>query len=150
MRAFLINPGTTTALAAIFGSLAGALGSTLSTWVMQRHQDRRDLLTRNIVHREELYSDFITECAGLIVDAQENSTGNSTNLIPAYALLSRMRLSSSPHVLTTAEEVIKAILGHYAQPNMTSEEIRSRVARGEDPLRRFSDICRNELDSMQK
>ena len=34
--------GAITALAAIFGSLVGALGSSTSTWIIQRHQDRRD------------------------------------------------------------------------------------------------------------
>jgi hypothetical protein len=41
--------GAITALAAIFGSLVGALGSSTSTWIIQRHQDRRDLLARKIV-----------------------------------------------------------------------------------------------------
>ena len=43
-------------------------------------------------------------------------------LIPVYALLSRIRLSSSQRVLESAEKVI----------------------------REFGDVCRIELDSMQK
>ena len=77
MRLLAISP----ALAAIFGSMTGALGSSLSTWITQRHADRRDLLARRIFHREQLYSDFIT-----------------------YALLSRVRLSASREVLTSAED----------------------------------------------
>jgi hypothetical protein len=60
-----MSPGSITALAAIFGSLVGALGSSISTWITQRHQDRRDLLARKVFHREQLYSDFITESARL-------------------------------------------------------------------------------------
>jgi hypothetical protein len=57
-----MSPGTITALAAIFGSLVGALGSSVSTWVTQRHQDRRDLLAREIflknAHLSVMYPDF--------------------------------------------------------------------------------------------
>jgi len=139
---------TTAALAAIFGSLVGALGSSISTWITQRHQDRRDLVARKIFRREELYSDFITESARLLVDALEHNETEPKNLIPAYALLSRMRLSSSPGVLTTAEHVVREIVETYAKPNLTPEEIEFRAANGAGPLRAFSDVCRVELDSM--
>jgi hypothetical protein len=36
------------ALAAIFGSLAGALTSSVSTWIRQRHEDRLDILAKRI------------------------------------------------------------------------------------------------------
>lgn len=144
-----MNPGSITALAAILGSLVGALGSNFSTWLTQRHQDRRDLLARKVFHREQLYSDFITESARVLVDALEHNEGDPKNLIPAYALLSRIRLSSSPEVLAAAEEVVREVIGTYAKPNLTPEEIQFRATSGDDPLRRFSDICRVELDSMQ-
>ena len=54
-----------------------------------------------------LYSDFITESARLLVDALEYNTSDPQKLIPAYALLIRIRLSSSSSVLAKAEEVIK-------------------------------------------
>jgi hypothetical protein len=47
-------------LAAIAGSLVGAFGSTVATWISARHQDRRDILGKQIARREELYSDFIS------------------------------------------------------------------------------------------
>jgi hypothetical protein len=144
-----MSPGTITALAALFGSLVGALGSSLSTWITQRHQDRRELLAKKIFHREGLYSDFISESARLLIDALEHDVGDPKSLIPAYALLSRIRLSSSPDVLATAEDVVRGIIGTYAKPNLTPEQIRSRATNGEDPLRKFSDICRAELEFMQ-
>src|SRR5712671_7998150 len=109
-------PGTTTALAAIFGSLVGALGSSVSTWIIQRHQDRRELVAKKIFHREQLYSDFISESAHELLDAMGHNMSDPKNLIPAYALLSRIRLSSSPDVLAAAEEVVKKIIGTYAKP----------------------------------
>jgi hypothetical protein len=145
-----MTPGTTTALAAILGSLVGAFSSIAGTFITQRHQDRRELLSKRIYHREQLYSDFITESARLLIDALEHSAGEARNPIPSYALLSRIRLSSSPDVLAAAEEVVRDVIGTYAKPNLTSEEIRIRATNGEDPLRRFSDTCRDELESMQK
>jgi hypothetical protein len=60
-----------------------------------------------------------------------------------------MRLSSSTDVLASAERVIQYIITAYSEPNLTPEEIQSRVAKREDPLREFSNICRAELEAMQ-
>jgi len=144
-----MSSGTVTAIAAILGSLVGALGTSISTWIIQRHQDRRELLAKKIYHREQLYSDFISESARILVDAMEHNVSDPKNLIPTYALLSRIRLSSSPSVLATAEDAVRNIVAAYALPNLTPEEIEARATDGKDPLRHFSDICRDELDSMQ-
>lgn len=145
-----MNSGLIAGLAAVSGSIVGALGSVVGTWITTRHQDLRDLLAKKIVRREALYSDFITESARLLVDALEHNTSDPQKLIPAYALLSRIRLSSSSSVLAKAEEVIKTIMTTYPQPNLTAEQIHFRAVNGEDPLRQFSNTCRGELESMQK
>ena len=41
-----MNSGMIAASAAIFGSIVGALGSVVGTWITQRHQDMRDLLAK--------------------------------------------------------------------------------------------------------
>ena len=145
-----MNPATITALAAIFGSLVGALSSSIGTWIIQRHQDRRELVAKKIFHREQLYSDFISETARIVVDALEHNLVDPKNLIPTYALLSRVRLSSSPEVLATAEKLVIDIVGTYAKPNLTPEQIQSVASNGDDPLKQFSEVCRAELESMQK
>jgi hypothetical protein len=145
-----MNSGLIAGLAAVSGSIVGALGSVVGTWITTRHQDLRDLLAKKIVRREALYSDFITESARLLVDALEHDTSDPQKLIPAYGLLSRIRLSSSSSVLAEADEVIKTILNTYQQPNLTAEQIEFRAMNGEDPLRQFSNTCRTELESMQK
>ena len=146
------NSATVSALAAIFGSLAGALGSATSAWIAQRHQDRRELLVKRASHREKLYSDFISESARLMADAAQHTFQDPSRLIPTYALLSRIRLSSSTKVVDSAERVIKAILDSYSKPNLTPEEIESKAGKGtgrdDDPLRDFSDICRCDLESL--
>jgi hypothetical protein len=145
-----MNSGLIAGLAAVSGSIVGAFGSVVGSWITTRHQDLRDLLAKQMVRREALYSDFIAESARLLVDALEFNTSDPQKLIPAYALLSRIRLSSSSSVLAEAEEVIKTILNTYPQPNLTAEQIEFRAVNGEDPLRQFSNTCRGELESMQK
>ncbi len=130
--------------------MVGAMGSLVGSWITQRHQDRRDLLAKNIAHREALYSDFITESARLLVDALEHNFHDPKNLIPSYALVGRIRLGSSRQVLLAAEEVVRLIIDTYTKPNLTAEQIQSAAMSGEDPLRDFSDTCRAELESLQR
>jgi hypothetical protein len=69
---------------------------------------------------------------------------------PTYAVLSRIRVSSATDVLASAERVVDQIITTYSEPNLTPEEIRSRAAKRDDPLRDFSSICRCELESLWK
>jgi len=105
-----MNAAIAAPLAAIAGSLVGALGSSVATWIAARHQDRRDLLGKQIMRREALYSDFISESVRLLVDAMQHNTNDLQKLLPIYALISRIRLSSSQHVLREAEQVINIIV----------------------------------------
>jgi hypothetical protein len=84
-----------------------------------------------------------------MADALQHSFHDPNKLIPSYALLSRIRLSSSADVLLSAEQVIQQIITTYSEPNLTVEEIQSRAKKHEDPLREFSNICRAELETMQ-
>jgi len=145
-----MNSGLIAACAAIAGSFVGALGSVVGTWITQRHQDRRDLVAKTIIRREALYSDFIEETARMLIDALEHNISDPEKFIPAYALLSRIRLSSSSKVLETAEGLVRTIFTTYPLQNLTAEQIQSRAVNGDDPLREFSDTCRMELDSLQK
>jgi hypothetical protein len=128
------SPGALGPIAAVSGSLVGALGSFASTCIAQRHQSRRDFLAKKTVYRETLYSDFITESARILVDACEHNVSDPKNLIPVYALLSCVRLASSPPVLKAAEEIVRLIVDTYPQPNLTAEQIQSTALSGEDPL----------------
>ena len=79
------NSATISALAAIFGSLAGALGSAISAWIAQRHQDRRELLVKRTSHREQLYSDFITESAKVMADAAQHTFQDPSRGLARFA-----------------------------------------------------------------
>jgi hypothetical protein len=143
-----MSPTTITALAAIFGSLSGGLVSGVSTWIAQRYQSRHDLLARKIMLREQLYSDFISESTRALADAMQHNLKDASALIPTYALLSRIRLSSSVAVVASADKVLKNIVNTYAEPNLSPEEIRARAISGDDPLREFSQVCRRDLEAM--
>jgi len=146
----LMQPVTTNpAVAALFGSLVGALGSSASTWITQRHADRRDLFARMIFYRVQLYSEFITESTRVLVDALENNFKDPNKLIPAYAMLSRIRLTSSKEVFASAEGLVRDIVKRYSEPNLTPEQIRTRALNGNDPLKHFGETCRAEIDSMR-
>src|SRR5262249_9080619 len=129
-----MNSVMITALAAIAGSLVGALGSAIGTWITARHQDRRDLLGKQIARREALYSDFIGESGRLLVDAMQHNVSDVQKLLPVYALLSRIRLTSSKAVLQEAEKVIETIVSTYPQPNLTVEQIESKAVNGQDSV----------------
>lgn len=137
-------------LAAIGGSIVGALGSNLATWIAARHQDRRDMLGMQIVRRETLYSDFIGVSVRLLADAMQHNSSDLQKLLPIYAMISRIRLSSSNEVLHEAEQVVIHIVNTYPQPNLTTEQIESRALSSVNPLRQFSETCRAELDSLER
>jgi hypothetical protein len=144
-----LDPITVSALAAISGSFAGVFSSTLSAWITQKHRDRRDTLAKRIAHREQLYSDFISESARAMVDAMQHKFEDPAKLTPVYALINRIRLSSPMKVVESAEQVAKTILATYSAPNLTAEEIQSGAAKRDDPLRQFGNICRRELESLR-
>jgi hypothetical protein len=102
-----------------------------------------------VFHREQLYSDFISESARAMVDAMQHTLEDLSRLTPVYALISRIRLSSPTKVVESAERVAKTILSTYSATNLTTEEIQSGVGKRDDPLREFSNICRRELESLR-
>jgi len=65
-----LGPDSISALAATFGSITSALASSVSTWITQRHQNRRDILAKRIFYLEQLYPDFISENAHALADAK--------------------------------------------------------------------------------
>jgi hypothetical protein len=143
------NPATVSALASLFGSPVGGFSSTLSAWIAQRNHERKDLLAKTISHREQLYSDFISESARAMADALQHEFEDPSSLTTVYALIGRIRLSSPRNVVEGAETVAKTILQTYSKSNLTPEVIPARAVKGDDPLRQFSSICRRELESLK-
>ena len=141
-------PATIPTLSAIGGSIIGALSSMLSTWLAQRHRERRELVAQKTAQLEQLYSDFINESARLLVDAVQHSLEDPSTLVPIYALISRIRLRSSTEVIGSGERLIATILKVYIEPNLTPAEIPSAASEHNDYLQEFSNVCRRELESI--
>ena len=119
------------ALSAIGGSLIGALSSVMSTWMVQRHRERREIVAQKTAHLEQLYSDFINESARLLIDAVQHSLEEPGTLVPIYALVSRIRLRSSTDVIASGERLIATILKVYFEPNLTPDRHSSRRPLGD-------------------
>jgi metal-responsive CopG/Arc/MetJ family transcriptional regulator len=140
-----------TALAAIAGSIVGGLASFLTTYFTQRHQAHRDLLSREAAHREELYSQFIKEAANVYVDSLDKTLESPASLVGVYSLVSRIRLVSNDTVLAAAEKVVDVIVESYHRPPTTFDTMVTMVREGKfDPLREFTEACREERKAMLK
>ena len=145
-----MDPAIVSALAAVLGSLAGGSATVAAGWVTQRTQGRRELVQADIRDREQLYSEFIGECARVLIDALYHSFEEPQKLGKAYELLNRIRLLASDAVLAEAERVVRRMAEQYFQPNLSPEEMRALVrAEGSDPMRPFGEACRAELKAMR-
>ena len=146
-----MEPAAITALAAIAGSIVGGLASFLTTFFTQRNQAHRDLLSRDAVHREELYSQFIKEAANLYVDSLDKTLENPVSLVGMYSLVGRIRLVSSDTVLAAAEKCADGIVDSYRRPPATFEDVYKGFRESHvDPLLEFTKACREERKSMLK
>lgn len=134
------------ALAVLAGSSVGALGPVLSNYVLQRSQTQHDLLNRQITQRETLYSEFIKEASRIYAKSLTTHLGGFEDLVALYALVSRIRLLASEPVLVAAEGLVRRVVLHYGEADLTLEQVRvSALSAETDPLAGFSVACRNEL-----
>ncbi|MEA2660269.1 MAG: hypothetical protein QOF64_3121 [Candidatus Binatota bacterium] len=140
-----------TALAAVSGSIVGGLASFATTYFTQRNQAHRDFLSRDVAHREELYSQFIKEAANLYADSLDKTLENPAAVIGMYSLIGRMRLNAGDKVLLAAEKVADSIIDSYNRPPRKFEDL-YKLMREEpvDPLKEFTEACREELKVMLK
>ena len=134
------------ALASFSGSASGTLASIVTGWVTQRRRDRVRHTLRATSQREELYRNFIEEASRLYADALVNDKSEISKLVGIYALIGRMRVSSSDDVIEAAEMVVRLIIKTYLSPNRTFADLADMINEM-DPLRNFSEACRRELRS---
>jgi len=138
------------AMAGVLGSVVGASTTILSAWVTQRTNQKRELIRAEIDKREVLYGEFIGECSKLIIDAHGHKLEKPETLLSAYALLNRIRVSSSDAVLTEADRIVRLVAEQYASPNFSPEDLLEAARSQEtDPLKPFAEACRTELKWMR-
>lgn len=135
-----------TALSAVMGSLVGGSASIATAWFTQRTQGKRERIMTEILKRETLYAEFISECSKLSIDALDHTLDDPKKLVQAYSVQNRIRLRSSEAVLQAAADAIRLLLARYFGPNMTPEQMQAYVlSEHEDPLKAFAEACRKEL-----
>jgi hypothetical protein len=138
------------ALAALAGSAIGGLTTLAVTWITQGNQLRALLRTRDQTTRQKIYKEFIEETSKLYGDALMHSAVDTTTLIEAYALISRMRVISSPELVEKADAALRSIVDIYFLPNKTMAELRAEINGGRlDLLRDFSSAAREELSRLR-
>jgi len=137
------------ALTGIIGTICGGSASFATAWVTQKTRARREEVRAEVSKREALYGDFIDECSKHVMDSLEHNLDKSERLLSIYASLNRIRLCASEAVLAQAQKVVTFIVEQYFAPNVSVEELHQRVHdEGGDPLKAFSEACRQELLSM--
>jgi hypothetical protein len=135
-----------TAMAAVLGSTAGASASIATTWMTHRNQRLRERAKGELLRRETLYGEFITETARLTADAFDHSLERPETLANVYALLGRIRLIASVNVVKAAEECCHYVIDTYSRPNLTTDQIYDWFRAARHPLTDFAAACRAELD----
>ena len=112
------------ALAALAGSTIGSLTSLAASWLTQHVQFSAQERAVNRSTREQLYRNFIEEASRLPADAFAHDRAEVSNLVNLYALVSRMRILSSPTVVENADKVVRIIIETYLAPNRTFRDVR--------------------------
>ena len=135
------------ALSALAGSVVGGLTSGITTWLSQRNQARAEQLTREMSRREDLYKDFIVAASKVYGDAIVSNEPQIQELVALYAMISRMRILSSPPIVACADKIMRATIDTYFAPNKTIRELHELIESGSaiDPLKDFSEMAREEL-----
>jgi len=141
-----MDPAYFSAFAALAGSMIGGLTSLATSSLTQRTQFKAQQREHDLSRREELYKDFIGEASRLYADAYEHDKADTATLVNLYALVSRMRVRSSPRIIEGADRVVRLIIETYLAPNKTFRDV-PEILDNEalDPLREFSNACREEL-----
>jgi hypothetical protein len=142
-----MNIAFLSALFALAGSVIGGLTSGLTTWLGLRVQARAGQLALEMSRRDDLYRDFIVAASKAYGDAMLSSEPEMLQLIALYAMVSRMRVLSSPRTVASAEKVMGKMMDAYFAPNKTIRELHELMKSGADidPLKDFSEDARKEL-----
>ena len=139
------------ALSGMVGTTIGLSASVATTWVTQRTHDRNEIARERLQKHEALYGEFIDQCSRLLVDAVQHQLQRPETMLPAYALINRIRLCASTEVLDAAERLVEQITEQYFAPDLTVQEVRELARSSKaDPLRTFGQTCRDELQLTRK
>lgn len=94
------------AFAALAGTAIGALSGVTTTWLTLSAQERGRRLSQAMSRRETLHGEFIDEAAKLLTDAIGHKLDDASKFVHNYALISKLQLFASVHVILAAEDVM--------------------------------------------
>src|SRR5262249_14902962 len=104
-----MDSATITALAALAGAMIGGVTSFATSWLSQQAQAKVQQRAHKLSQREDLYKDFIEKSAKAFADSLGRNVSNITEvaqLVDLYALISMMRVISSPSIPEKANNVV--------------------------------------------
>ncbi|MDR3531769.1 MAG: hypothetical protein P4L90_14610 [Rhodopila sp.] len=134
------------ALFALAGSVIGALGGIVTTWLTMFAQERSHQQERVMSRRESLYGEFIDEATRVFSDALTHKLDEASKLARLYGLLSKLRLFAPAGVLCDAEATVHRVIQTYAMPELDSQILITAQHGGNlDVLKTFSEACRKDL-----
>lgn len=136
----------TSVLAALGGSAIGATTPVISNFLLQRSVTQRELISRAIAQREELYAEFIRHGSACYGKALSQDMDSIDEVVALYALVNRIKLFATETVLQAAEAFVKQVVQKYGEENMSIAQITSvALKQNLDPLGDFALKCRAEL-----
>src|SRR3974390_2748029 len=145
-----MNASVISALSGLLGAAIGGFSSLLASWMPQRVQVGAEWVVHDMLHRQDLYREFIEEASKCYIDALQHDKGDIPALVTLYTKIGRMRVLSPPNVLAAAEQIGHKILATYLQPDKAFLELREMVQSNSiDILRDFTEACRQEFESLR-
>lgn len=116
----IVSSAYISAVAALCGSIIGALVSIATTWLSQHHQDESRRRAQKYTRRERIFIEFIDLSSKAFVDALlETSIKDPAKVVSLYATIGKLRLFASVQTVEAADKVMSKSL----KPTMARESI---------------------------
>lgn len=150
----LIDPAILSPISALFGALVGGCASLCAAIYTQRYQNRLQRVAAEAAKREHVYAEFVMNASNLLLHAfthDEMSPGGDEQRL--IGLINRMRLFAPKNVVSGAEAVLRAIVEIALKPRIELRQLAVEALSKSpepDPLLAFSEICRADLDNVQR
>jgi len=142
-----MNSAYLSVFAALAGSLIGALGGIVTTWITLNGQERARRFAETMSLKQNLYGEYIDEASKLLGDGltHELRLEDAPKLVRLYALTNKLRLFAPADVVSMADDVMRRIIATYERPVKDVQTL-VRDQRQLDVLRHFSEACREDLN----
>jgi hypothetical protein len=147
-----MDAGWITVAAAFGGASIGGTLSLVGTWIAQRKGLQAQWIVQDRLRRQDLYKEFIQEASKCYVEALQQEKPDISSPVVLYEKMSRMRVISSPEVLSAAENAFRKIIATLSQPAiiLTSVNLAEIIESGTaDVLQDFGEACRHEFTALR-